>query len=95
QGLLDLPTVDYAHVPLVVGPSGQRLAKRDGSVTRAELAAAGVTNRTIVGVLGGSLGLPSDGVGTAADLLVGFDLDTVRRLGPEPIAWTDLQRSLL
>ncbi|MFV0309484.1 MAG: tRNA glutamyl-Q(34) synthetase GluQRS, partial [Desertimonas sp.] len=90
QGLLDLPTVDYAHVPLVVGPTGQRLAKRDGSVTRAELAAAGVSDRSIVGVLGRSLGLPGDGVATAADLLAGFDLDMVRRLGPEPISWTDL-----
>lgn len=32
----------YAHVPLVVSPAGRRLAKRDGAVTLADLAASGV-----------------------------------------------------
>ncbi len=32
---LTAPT-DYAHVPLVVNPAGQRLAKRDGAVTLAD-----------------------------------------------------------
>lgn len=31
--LLELPEVEYVHVPLVLGPSGRRLAKRDGAVT--------------------------------------------------------------
>jgi len=31
--LLGLPTVEYVHVPLVLGPDGKRLAKRDGAVT--------------------------------------------------------------
>lgn len=31
--LLDLPEVEYVHVPLVLGPTGARLAKRDGAVT--------------------------------------------------------------
>src|SRR5699024_4069127 len=31
---LDVPV--YAHVPLVLGPSGKRLAKRDGAVTLAD-----------------------------------------------------------
>jgi len=34
--LLDLPVPSYAHVPLVLGPEGRRLAKRDGAVTLAE-----------------------------------------------------------
>ena len=33
QRLLGLPTPTYAHVPLVLGPTGTRLAKRDGAVT--------------------------------------------------------------
>ena len=33
QRLLDLPEPAYAHVPLVLGPDGQRLAKRHGAVT--------------------------------------------------------------
>ena len=31
--LLGLPPVEYVHVPLVLGPDGKRLAKRDGVVT--------------------------------------------------------------
>jgi glutamyl-tRNA synthetase len=31
--LLGLPIPRYAHVPLVLGPDGERLAKRDGAVT--------------------------------------------------------------
>ena len=37
-GLLGLPPVSYAHVPLVLGPDGRRLAKRDGAVTLADVA---------------------------------------------------------
>lgn len=35
--LLGLPQPTYAHVPLVLGPGGQRLAKRDGAVTLRQL----------------------------------------------------------
>lgn len=33
QYLLGVPTPEYVHVPLVLGPDGRRLAKRDGAVT--------------------------------------------------------------
>ncbi|MDY6056124.1 tRNA glutamyl-Q(34) synthetase GluQRS [Micrococcus sp.] len=33
------PPVEHLHVPLVLGPDGRRLAKRDGAVTLADLAA--------------------------------------------------------
>ena len=39
---LGLPTPRYAHVPLVVGPDGERLAKRDGAITLSALADAGI-----------------------------------------------------
>lgn len=52
---------DYAHVPLVVNVSGQRLAKRDGAATLAELASTGVTPENVVSVLGASLGLNEPG----------------------------------
>ncbi|WP_262368217.1 tRNA glutamyl-Q(34) synthetase GluQRS [Corynebacterium urealyticum] len=39
-GLLGLPEVEYLHVPLVLGPEGKRLAKRDGAVTMRELGVA-------------------------------------------------------
>ena len=32
-GLLGIEAPDYVHVPLVLGPTGRRLAKRDGAVT--------------------------------------------------------------
>ena len=41
-GLLGLdPVPGYAHVPLLLGPDGQRLAKRHGAVGLAELRARG------------------------------------------------------
>ena len=42
QRLLGVPTPAYMHVPMVLGPDGERLAKRHGAVTLADLAAEGV-----------------------------------------------------
>lgn len=42
QRLLGLPTPAYMHVPLVRGDDGERLAKRHGAVTLADLASTGV-----------------------------------------------------
>ena len=39
------PVPSYAHVPLVLGPDGARLAKRHGAVTLADRAAAGRVGR--------------------------------------------------
>ncbi|MCH1490193.1 MAG: tRNA glutamyl-Q(34) synthetase GluQRS [Ilumatobacteraceae bacterium] len=41
QRLLGLPTPEYAHVPLVLGDMGSRLAKRDGAITLRELVERG------------------------------------------------------
>ena len=51
QQLLKLPEPCYAHVPLVVGPDGMRLAKRHGAVTLADLAAAGVSASQVLEML--------------------------------------------
>lgn len=51
--------VEYAHVPLVVNTSEQRLAKRDGAVTLAELAELGHTADQVRDTLLSSLGLPA------------------------------------
>jgi len=73
-GLLGLPAPAYAHVPLVLGPDGQRLAKRHGAVTLAEQAAAGHDARAVLGQLAGSLGLAAPGERlTATDLVGRFD----------------------
>ena len=62
QQLLGLPTPEYAHVPLVVGPTGERLAKRDGAVTLRDLGDRGVSPVTVRDALAGSLGLnPGEG----------------------------------
>lgn len=42
QALLGLPSPVYCHHPLLVGPDGRRLAKRDGSIALADLRAQGV-----------------------------------------------------
>ncbi len=52
QALLDLPTPVYRHHPLILGPDGRRLAKRDASQTLAELRAAGVTPEELRAELG-------------------------------------------
>jgi glutamyl-tRNA synthetase len=74
--LLGLRPQRYAHVPLVVNESGQRLAKRDGAVTLSELAASGIDPAQLLGLLGWSLGLrpePSP-IRSAADLVTDFAL---------------------
>jgi glutamyl-Q tRNA(Asp) synthetase len=43
QALLNLPTPVYRHHRLLLGPDGKRYAKRDRSVTLAELRAGGMT----------------------------------------------------
>jgi glutamyl-Q tRNA(Asp) synthetase len=43
QALLGLPAPRYHHHPLLLGPDGQRLAKRHGGETLADLRAAGMS----------------------------------------------------
>ncbi|MFE3441941.1 tRNA glutamyl-Q(34) synthetase GluQRS [Nocardia sp. NPDC059180] len=68
--LLGLAVPHYAHVPLVLNTSGQRLAKRDGAVTLADRRALGDTTEQVVAALARSLGYSGH---TAADLLSEFD----------------------
>lgn len=53
--------VSYAHVPLVLGPDGARLAKRHGAVTLADRAALGEDAAAVRGVLAATLGLAEPG----------------------------------
>lgn len=73
--LLGLAPAATAHVPLVLGPGGERLAKRDGAVTLADRAALGERPGNVLAFLASTLGLchPDDSV-TAADLIDRFDL---------------------
>jgi glutamyl-tRNA synthetase len=70
--LLGLAAPAHAHVPLVLGPDGARLAKRHGAVTLDDVDPA-----TAVAWMARSLGMPA--AGTAADLLEAFDLEAVPR----------------
>ncbi len=47
QALLGLPSPFYVHHPLLLGPDGRRLAKRDGSIALADLRAQGVDPRRL------------------------------------------------
>jgi glutamyl-tRNA synthetase len=71
-GLLGLEAPAYVHVPLVLGPDGERLAKRHGAVTLDELRALGESPAAVLGELAASLRLlePGDVVpDRAGDLL--------------------------
>jgi len=57
--LLGLPPVEYAHVPLALNGAGQRLAKRDGAVTLADLADRGVDPAAVLSLMSASLLLSS------------------------------------
>ncbi|MFO7281608.1 MAG: tRNA glutamyl-Q(34) synthetase GluQRS [Thermoanaerobacterales bacterium] len=72
---LGLRVPAYTHVPLVLGPDGQRLAKRHGAVTLAQLRAGGVEPDVVLGAMAASLGLapPGTRVASVADLLPAFD----------------------
>ncbi|MEY2571612.1 MAG: glutamyl-tRNA synthetase [Acidimicrobiaceae bacterium] len=71
---LGLTVPAHAHVALVVGDDGRRLAKRHGAVTLAERAAAGEDALQTRALLARSLGLAAAGeTPTLAELLARFD----------------------
>jgi len=72
--LLGLPRPSWAHVPLVLGPDGARLAKRHGAVTLAELRRTGWSAADAVSWMATSLGLAEEGEPPeAAKLVERFD----------------------
>lgn len=90
QWLLGLPTPQYAHIPLVLAPDGERLAKRHGAVTLVDLATRGVTAEQVLRRLVASLGI--DAADHAIDLWAlanGFDVSGLVR-DRRPWVITDL-----
>ena len=70
---LGLPAPRFAHVPLVVGEDGERLAKRHGASSLGELREAGVAPEAVLGLLAASCGLVPIGTRcAAAELVAGF-----------------------
>jgi glutamyl-tRNA synthetase len=60
QKLLGYSTPVYGHLPLVVGEDGERLAKRHGAITLADLAAQGTRATQVREMLWASLGQSGD-----------------------------------
>jgi glutamyl-tRNA synthetase len=80
---LDLPPPAFAHVPLVLAPGGERLAKRTRPASLASLRERGVAPETVLAALAISAGLARGGPASARDLLSGFSLNALTR---EPVA---------
>ncbi len=90
QRLLGYSTPSYAHIPLVLGEDGQRLAKRHGSVTLGALRRDGWSTTDVVSVLACSLGLAVIGERvTTSELLRRVD---PARIPKSAITLADLQR---
>jgi glutamyl-tRNA synthetase len=69
-----MPAAGYAHVPLVLGSDGARLAKRHGAVTLADRLAAGESPAAVRAALARSVGLADAGeTPTLDELLQRFD----------------------
>jgi glutamyl-tRNA synthetase len=83
----------FAHVPLVVGPDGRRLAKRHGDTRLSVLRETGVPAERLIGLLAWSCGLrETTAAVTAADLLVDFTWNRLPR-APfvfAPAMWSEL-----
>lgn len=90
---LGLPVPQFAHVPLLLGPDGSRLAKRHGAVSVAAMRTAGTAPERVIGYLAflsGLLERPEPV--TAAELIPSFDLAQV---GREPVQVDPVHLSLL
>ncbi|MGA1203746.1 MAG: tRNA glutamyl-Q(34) synthetase GluQRS [Planctomycetota bacterium] len=80
---LGLTPPAYAHVPLVVGVDGRRLAKRHGDTSVAHFRREGISAPRLIGWVASTCGLaPSDAEASPSDLLRDFDL---ARLPRDPV----------
>jgi glutamyl-tRNA synthetase len=92
-GLLGLgPLPEHAHVPLLLGPDGERLAKRHGAVGLTELRDGGADPKALVGWLAHSAGLlESLRPCTPAELVERFDPSALpgepSRVDPHGLRW--------
>lgn len=85
---------EFAHVPLVIGEDGRRLAKRHGDTRISLLREKGVPAAKLIGLLAWSAGLrPTVEPLSPRELLAEFDLGRISR---EPFVFTaDMLRGLL
>ena len=85
---LDLPVPEFAHVPLVCGPDGRRLAKRHGDTRLATIRASGVAASEVITWAARTSGMLSneERASTAVELIERFDWE---RLPREPVTLAD------
>jgi glutamyl-tRNA synthetase len=84
--ILGIESPGYAHVPLVVGPDGRRLAKRHGDTRISVLREHGIPAEKLIGKLAHSAGLIEKAEPiTARDLIPHFHWGRIPR---EPVTWT-------
>jgi glutamyl-tRNA synthetase len=68
----------FGHVPLVVGPDGRRLAKRDGSIKLSTLREQGVDPQRLIGALARSCGwTPTSNPSRPLDWIDRYDPDSL------------------
>lgn len=80
----------YAHVPLVLNDTGERLAKRDQSSCIRELRNEGLEAAQLVGLLGHSLGLLETSAPSSLGKLV--DVFDWRKIRTQPWRWVRTAR---
>jgi glutamyl-tRNA synthetase len=84
---LGLKPPRYAHVPLLCGPDGKRLAKRHGDLSIRALRERGVRPETVIGAIAAVSGLHDRPEPIAArELVAGFRMDAVPK---EPVVADD------
>jgi len=77
---LGLAEPRFLHVPLMLGDDGERLAKRHGSISLAELRARGIAPARVTGWLASTCGLADQGEEVSArDLVPRFSTDRLSR----------------
>src|SRR5512138_3594293 len=88
---LGLAAPRFAHVPLVVGEDGERLAKRHGALSLGELRERGADPRAVVASLAALSGLAAGPQIAARDLVEGFTLAAIPR-APAVLRGDDVAR---
>jgi glutamyl-tRNA synthetase len=76
----------FLHIPLLLEPTGERMAKRKGSLTLTALKESGVKPERVVGLLAYTLGLTREGLELTPREAV--NLYSPQKLRPEPQALT-------
>jgi glutamyl-tRNA synthetase len=76
---LGLPVPRYAHVSLLLGPDGKRLAKRAGTPSLTELRERGIAPERLLGLLAGWAGLGDGRPVGLSDLVPRFALERLPR----------------